>query len=453
MNLTQLTAYVRDLSGVYSTDVVSDSLITSWINEVNYDIGRKTFGASGNVPTLVTGSQVPWMALEFRSILAYGAAVKVLNFVSDDTRRVEMYTGEYNNLLPEVISYYTSGISPGSYTEAGGLMARARDLTRLYDRDIFTDEILFKWLDEAQKELVDYTTWPWVGPNTVPIVGHFSIPSFDIRFWQILSYRVAIRMLTVMADTSGRIEQFTAEYGSILSDMEEFYLTANGTGDTTGAPAMIRLVRDLTGVYSKRVMRDEMILFHLNNAYNELSARHDWNWLESNYEIPLPAPVSGAHNLVLPNGTRRVMEAYIVFPSGHVREMVNTPNLARIELNDSGIYYDVDFSGNVVIRPVQDSGPATVKFRYLGRSASLVDEDSVPLFDSSFWMILPYRAAITILLQLNPEDKRIPGYETQFTSLYENMYTMYELVHDNRGFQMGEDGVQTRRYYPWFRPA
>jgi hypothetical protein len=33
------------------------------------------------------------------------------------------------------------------------------------------------------------------------------------------------------------------------------------------------------------------------------------------------------------------------------------------------------------------------------------------------------------------------------------MYAMYELVHDNRPFQMGEDGVQTRRYYPWFRPA
>jgi hypothetical protein len=452
MNLASLILYTRDLTGIYSTDVVSDQLVTRWLNESYFEIQRKSTWP-WTATELSSNTDVPAFDAQFHSILAYRTSIKVLNFTSDDTNRAETYGAEAQALLADMQRYYLSGEATGSYATAGALVRLVRDLTLIYDADTISDALLLKWINDAQLELARIRTWPWSG--SVTLMSNTDAPAFssssNAQFNHILAYRAAVRAVMLVGDEAGRSEQFGAEYATLLEDMERFYLSAAATGATNNVAGMIRMVRDLTGIYSVQSLPDSLILVYINNAYNELSRRHDWGWLEGTYEIPLPAPAGGAHSLALPDGTRRIMEAYIVFANGQVQEMINTPNLARIEVNDSRVYYDVDFAGNVIIRPVQTEG--TVKFRYLKANVNLVTNTDVPAFDSSFSMILPYRTAITVLSQLAPDDGRIPAFEAEFTSLYQGMYTMYELVHDNRSFQIGEDGEQTRKYYPWFRPA
>jgi hypothetical protein len=454
MNLAELRTYVRDLTGVYSTDVVSDALLNNWLNESYFEVERRSTWP-WVAATLSVDTDTPSFDAQFHQILAYRTSVKVLNFTSDDTSRAEMYGAETTALLSDMQRYYLFGESTGSYATAGALVRLVRDLTGVYDADTVSDALLLKWVNDAQYELARQRTWPWSA--SVAVMGTGDAPAFSstssAQFNHILSYRAAVRTLMVVGDEGGRAEQFTNEYNVLFADMERFFLAANATGASNDLTAMTRLVRDLTGIYSVQALPDSLIQTYLNNAYNELARRHDWDWLEATYEVALPAPVGGVHSLTLPNGTRRVLEAYIVFDSGEVREMVNTPNLARIEVNDSGIYYDVNFAGQVTIKPEQGTVVAEVKFRYLQATVDLSSPTDVPAFDEMFRMILPYRTAVTVLSQVSPDDKRLKAYETEFVALYDGMYAMYELVHDNRPFQLGEDGVQTRRYYPWFRPA
>jgi hypothetical protein len=454
MNLAALILYTRDLTGIYSTDVVPDSLVTRWLNESYFELQRRSTWP-WTATELSTNTDVPAFDAQFHAILAYRTAIKILNFTSDDTSRAEGYSIEAGGLLADMERYYLSGEATGSYATAGALVRLTRDLTGVYDADTISDALLLRWVNDAQLELARQRTWPWSG--SVTVMSPSDAPAFssssNAQFNHILAYRAAARVALMLGDEGGRMEQFGGEYNALLSDMERFFLAAAATGATNNVSAMTRMVRDLTGIYSNQSLPDSLILVYLNNAYNELSRRHDWDWLEATHEVPLPAPAGGAHQLSLPNGTRRIMEAYIVFKNGDVQEMVNVPNLARIEVNDSNIYYDVDYGGNVVIRPVQSDNEATLKFRYLRANVDLVTGTDVPSFDTSFRLILPYRAAVTVLSQFSPNDPRIESYEAEFMSLYQGMYTMYELVHDNRSFQLNEDGTRTRRYYPWFRPS
>lgn len=453
MNLSALIVYTRDLTGVYSTDVVSDALVIRWLNESYFEVERKATWP-WTATALVSGTDVPDFDEQFHSILPYRAAVKVLNFVSDDSRRSETYGGEFSLLLQDLQRYYLSGEATGSYSTAGSLVRLVRDLTGVYDGDAVSDALLLKWVNDAQFELARQRTWPWSG--FVVVMGSADVPAFSAssaaQFNHVLAYRAAARLVATLGSEGNQVEVFIGEYGNLVVDMEKFYFTSAATGVSNTLSNMIRVVRDLTTMYSAQTLPDSLIRTYLNNGYNELARRHDWVWLELVHNVSLPASVGGVHTVVLPNGTRRVLEAYVVLNSGEVREMVNTPNLASIEVNQSGVYYDIDFAGNVTIKPVLDNVDS-VKFRYLSSNVDLVDGSDVPAFDVSFNMILPYRASIAVLSQMAPGDPRSTWYETEYTSLYEGMYSMYQLIHDNRSFQLGEDGVQTRRYYPQFRPS
>ena len=128
MDLLALKQYTKDLTGVYSTDVVSDTLLTRWLNEAYFEVERKATWPWVAVE-LSLGSDTPSFDAQFHSILSYRAAVKVLNFVSDDTNRSETYAGEFALLLGDMQRYYLSGESTGSYATAGSLVRLVRDLT------------------------------------------------------------------------------------------------------------------------------------------------------------------------------------------------------------------------------------------------------------------------------------------------------------------------------------
>lgn len=215
--------------------------------------------------------------------------------------------------------------------------------------------------------------------------------------------------------------------------------------------------RDLTGVYSADVVSDSLIQRWINEAYNEVARVQDWDWLEATFSGALPAAVDGVHTIELDNGTRRVLSAYLIDSSDAVTEVIGTSELDHVEASDDNPRYDVTFAGVLKISPEQE-GQQTVKVRYTQANVELVmegedEEPTSPVFDAQFHPILAYRAAAKVLAFMSDDTNRSQYYMGEYASLLDGMYQMYELDHDYRTFQLGQDGVNERRYYPWFRPA
>lgn len=204
-------------------------------------------------------------------------------------------------------------------------------------------------------------------------------------------------------------------------------------------------VRDLTGIYSTDVVSDTLIHIWLNESYNEVARERDWDWLELTFDGVLPAAVSGTHTITLPHGTRRVLSAYLVGDNGYVEEMVQMPELDSIEPQDDDVYYDVNFSGVVTIRPEQTDLPQTAKIRYSRTSVNLTSGTDEPVFDIQFHVALAYRAAVKVLAFVSDDTSRPEFYLAEYQNLLLGMYDLYELNHDSRTFQLGQDGLETRR--------
>jgi len=216
--------------------------------------------------------------------------------------------------------------------------------------------------------------------------------------------------------------------------------------------ALTTHVRDLTGIYSSDVVSDTLIHTWINEAYNEIARERDWDWLELTHSGTVPAAVDGIHTINLTNGTRRVLSAYIIDINGNVEEMVQAPELDHVEISDSQIRYDVNFSGVFKFAPEQDTNK-TVKIRYTRTNVELSTGTDSPVFDSQFHVALAYRAAVKVLAFVSDDTNRTEYYLAEYASLLDGMYGLYELDHDSRTFQLGQDGIESRKYFPWFRPA
>jgi hypothetical protein len=318
----------------------------------------------------------------------------------------------------------------------------------VYSTDVVPDALITQWLNESYFRTARQAQWPW---TATALVTGTDTPAFDAQFHAALAYEAAITTLAFVSDDTKRSESYASLASALIVDMAIFYLPAAATGAAGNLTQMVRMVRDTLGMYDNKAVTDAIIKVHINRAYNELARMHDWDWLETSYNSVIPAAVNGAHTIALNNGTRRVLEAYLVDDSGEVREIVGLPNLDRIPDNTPGVYYDVNFSGQVIIRPEQESS-SRVKIRYTQANVNLGDNDG-PLFADQFDTILVYRAAVSILSIYAPDDKRGQTFMDEYTLLYEGMRTLYELDHDFRSIQLGEEGLNTRRYYPWFKPA
>jgi len=215
--------------------------------------------------------------------------------------------------------------------------------------------------------------------------------------------------------------------------------------------ALRQHVRDLTGVYSSDVVSDTLINTWVNEAYNEVARERDWDWLEQTHSGLVPAPVAGIHTINLTNGTRRVLSAYLINDNGQVEEMSQVPELDHIENDDPKVSYDVNFSGVFRFTPEQRTD-LTVKIRYTRTNVNLATNTDVPSFDEQFHVMLAYRAAVKVLQFLSDDTQRAETFLNEYGVLLAGMYDLYELDHDSRTFQLGENGLNTRKYFPWFRP-
>jgi hypothetical protein len=324
-----------------------------------------------------------------------------------------------------------------------------RDLTGVYSTDVISDTLLNRWINESYRELARLQTWPWL-PVTDLSAGT-DVPAFDAEYHHVLSYRAAVRVLRFQADDTQRGEAYIQEYQAIVQDMLKAYLPALASALSGTRAQLRRLCRDLTGVYDNS-LSDAMINMMLNDSYNELAVAKDWDWLEANIEVPVPAFVSDKHTINLTNGTRRVLEAYLVSPDDSFRAMIQVPHLADVAQWDNNVKYDVTVNGVLTFKPEQEPTDV-VRVRYLTANVELATETDVPAFLPQFHKILAYRTAVKILSLMGGEDARTSLYGAEYQAMFESMVSLYELDHDTNVIQMGRDGLNFRSYIAWFKPA
>lgn len=165
--LATLRQYVRDLTGVYSTDIVSDALLNRWINEAYTEVAlsrnwtwRTTW--NGNT-TLDFDGESPVFSSFYHPLLAYRAAIKVLGFEADDSNRSTMYQNEYQALyaqmVQEDVAFVTANYS--GVLNRGAMRSMVRSLLGEIGRDL-DDQLINLWLQEDYNVLAAERNWEWL---------------------------------------------------------------------------------------------------------------------------------------------------------------------------------------------------------------------------------------------------------------------------------------------------
>lgn len=249
-------------------------------------------------------------------------------------------------------------------------------------------------------------------------------------------------------------------------------------------------VRDLTGIYATSVVSDALIDRWLGEAYDEVARYRDWDWLEIGYVFNVGDdstwvnldPNLGYHRFDIDFAeapgenygrypSKQVLSVYLTSANGNfVKEIRRVPNFDHLREGDEVVYDIVkDHSGvateqNTYLRvsPKQpDNYYVRVRVSYDRFELVFTDysEDPAtttelpPAFHAQFHPILAYRAAVKVLQFANDDSNRSEYYMAEYNNLLDGMVSYYENDHDVRSFQLGEEGVNTRVFFPWFRPS
>lgn len=229
MNLAALRVYVRDLTGVYATDLVSDALLDRWINEALFELYR-THKWSWAAVTLTTGTDTPTFDSQFHAILAYRTAVKVLSTQADETKRSEAYAAEYSALLAAMVRFYFPKVATGAVGNRGQIRQQVRDLAGAHDDEI-SDAMINQWLDEAYNFVAHQREWDWLESTqqfTVTGVGPYALTNGTRK---VLSAQ--------LVDERGVVEEVfeRADTVNVNSNRRSAYYDVTSGGSLTLSPA------------------------------------------------------------------------------------------------------------------------------------------------------------------------------------------------------------------------
>lgn len=300
------------------------------------------------------------------------------------------------------------------------LTTRVRNLTGIFSTDVVSDALIYDWLNEAYQEVARAKDWDWLEQEY----------SAGLSPWS--------TSFTAFSQTGNTVSLTVAKGHGLVAGQAVTISHSN-----TSAP------------YVSMVGK-----FNVAGVVVGVGATDDIT-----FTSPVSDTVSSAlsgtitaedHRIALANGTRRVQEVFLVEPNGHVREVLQVPQIADVEPNDNRPVYDVSFSGVVKIAPEQKNLPLTVKVRYLVANVNMNTASpttSSPVFDSQFHVALAYRAAVKVLAFVSDDTNRSDFYMQEYAALLDGMVTLYELDHGTTTFQIGQRGVDEPVYRPWFRPA
>jgi hypothetical protein len=210
MTLSELRDYVRDLTGIYSTDLISDSLLNRWLNESYYEF--------------LSTEQWPWRIGGVAGTLEPGQTTILLTQSSGRVIEAILKYGSGNieQLIPLGDTLITDGDEVGTF----------------YYTNYQTGELI---LAEPLEEQVDYevlylTELPEDGLNTD---GKASlIPSTNEY---LLAYRAAVKVLNSQADDSGRAAAYAAEYDRMVEDLRTELIADHDLGPFQIGGAILRV--------------------------------------------------------------------------------------------------------------------------------------------------------------------------------------------------------------------
>ena len=185
MTLVELRQYVRDLTGVYSTDLLSDALLDRWLKEAYSELNR--------------ADDWPWLTSIVTGTLAAGSTTITL---TDSSGRIKEFAVTYpNSLLLQI---------PSRQSLIQTVMG---DDQFSYETNSSGNIVVSKAFDENVTYRVNFIK---NAPTISPTGDATNIPS---EYAGILAYRTAAKVLRSQADDTDRADFYLQEYASMLEDL------------------------------------------------------------------------------------------------------------------------------------------------------------------------------------------------------------------------------------------
>lgn len=471
--LANLRTYVRDLTGIYSYDIVTDAFINRTINDVYFELAvAQNWSWSASVPStgLTTDSAYPVFPATYHSLLAYRTAAEILRQQGDDTERATTYDTQANDLQTLMYVQDLPGGVDGAVTSYSDLVKFVRQLISIFDNSLTNTYIQNKLVEEFQ-QLNEGYNWPWknaVGFAASPTLVSYLNGSFQragvstssastFNFAKILAYGVATK-LAAETGKEALVAPLQAEFDGILNEMVRTLLTyakKSASDLVTDANAvnlenLVELSRQLMGDYSTDVPNGLLQQWVLDEATN-LAMEKDWPFLRSYATVSLEP---GQYIITVTE--LDILSAYVVnTTSGDKEEVKHRPHLLDVSQNNNKYYYTCPNKETIVIAPVPTQ-PETFMFYTRNYSVIGLDEsmtNAFTLFSPLFKMLIPYRVAIKgIAFSPNQNNKAlIQIYQEQAYKIYENMVSYYMNEKNMETIQLGVQGVEDRKYIPYFR--
>jgi hypothetical protein len=446
--LNGLRTYVRDLTGIYSTDIITDDLVNRWINEAYFELGRLQKWSWAGLVTTLTGLTSPAFPDEFHPVLAYRVAIKVLDFEADDTKRGEFYQKEYEALVAAMYKYDLQANAYAVTNTMAGLISNVRTWLGEYSGSI-SDDVIEEKIMDAYDELYESAAWPF---SKTPF------PGMGWDYTRGLVFAAAARLAVLAGKDEAFVKAVTDEYGLALEELKVHFLITNTSIDHVTRANLRQLVRSVTGIYN-RTVPDSLINAWINEEYQILASERNWLWLEGTAQIEVAA---GTQTFSLPNGSFKVLEMYLVekvASSDTVNMSVaaseaiyHVPSVLDVERNSEKYKYDVTANGAITISPAPVND-ITIRVRYTLATPTLSSDNSTPAMAEKYRPLLAYRAAMRVCAYSNAPQNIMELCSSSAGALYEAMYVEYQLTNSTEPLQLGGSGLQSRKYLPWFRTA
>lgn len=449
LNLSELRTYVRDLTGIYSTDIITDALLTRWINEAYRELTRsQNWPWASSVVDLVTGTDVPAFDGEYHAYLAYRVAVRALGFEADDTQRAQLYNGEAETIYSQMVLKYLQGQAHSTDGNMASLIRNVRDYLVIYN-DTISDDFIEARIMDVYAELFEGHVWPFAR-NPFPGMGW--------GYTRVLVLGAAGRLGLQAGRDAAFVETMANEYQLAYEELKTAFLrTSTGTG-YSNLGQLRSLVRTVTGDYSK-LIPNVLIDLWINEEYQLLASEKDWTWLEQTAQIPV---ADGTSQFQLPGGTRKVLEMYVVEkvaaadgmekPVARQEIVYPVPHVMDIERTSDKFNYDVTSTGYVTISPAPERD-IVIRTRYVLALNQMSADSDQPLFAAQFRSVLAYRVGMRVAAYTNADKNIMDLCAMVAQNMFESMNQFYQLEHSMEAFQLGGKSLESRKYLPWFRTA
>lgn len=186
MTLAELVTYVRDLTGIYSTDLMPDTLVKRWLQEAYTELNRT--------------DDWPWVVSIETGTISTGATFISLPYGS--------------GRIKEVAIKYSNGELVQIVSSRGLIQTVQGDDGYTYDYDLSTHRLNFN------KAIDDNVTWYVNYYMNVPaLLTSGQASSIPAEFEHILAYKTAVKVLASQGDDSQRGPFYLNEYNMILETL------------------------------------------------------------------------------------------------------------------------------------------------------------------------------------------------------------------------------------------